>query len=98
MSVNNPPRNAIETNKLSARSNNSGRLRMQLINNTGNAEGLSQVSESYDQSYLSHHFDLRNEVDLELIELMKQSQSVGLMDECAVIERVSGVVDQEGNT
>lgn len=65
---------------------------MQLINNTVNPEGLSQVSESYDQSYLSHHFDLRNEVDLELIELMKQSQSY-MMDECAVIERVSGVVD-----
>ena len=67
LSVNNS--NALEMNKLSARSKDSGRFR-QL--NIGIAEGLSQVSESYDQSFMSQ-LDQRNEVDLELIELMKQS-------------------------
>ena len=57
-------------NKLSARSKDSGRFRQ--LNMGGNADGLSQVSESYDQSFLSQ-LDQRNEVDLELIEQMKQS-------------------------
>jgi len=39
-----------------------------------------------------------NEVDQELIELMKQSQTQWLMDECAVIERISGVGVSEKNT
>ena len=57
-------------NKLSARSKDSGRFRQ--VNLGGKSDGLSQVSESYDQSFLSH-LDQRNEVDLELIEQMKQS-------------------------
>lgn len=84
LSVNNP--NA-KDNKLSARSHNSGRG-VRILPGP-NPDGLSQVSESYNQSFMSHA-DQRNEVDLELIELMKQSQSQGLMDECAHIERISG--------
>lgn len=57
MSVNNA--HEVEMNKLSARSKDSGRFR-QLIG--GNADGLSQVSESYDQSFMSL-VDQRNEVD-----------------------------------
>ena len=92
LSVNNP--HAVETNKLSARSKNSSRLRRQLIKNTGNADCLSQVSESC----FNENKNTKNEVDLELIELMKQSQVYGLMDECAVIERISGVECNESNT
>lgn len=47
---------------------------------------------------LSNTLDKNNEVDLELIELMKQSQSYGLMDECAVIERISGDQGHGANT
>ena len=50
---------------------------------------LSQVSESYDQSFMSPQFDQRNEVDLELLEMMKQSQSQGLKDELAYVQRIS---------
>ena len=82
MSVN--AQNVGETNKLSARSNNSARFRPLYTKD----DVLSQVSESYDQSYKSQLFE-RNEVDLELLELMKQSQSQALMDECAFIERIS---------
>ena len=57
MSVNNA--HEVEMNKLSARSKDSGHFR-QLIG--GNADGLSQVSESYDQSFMSL-VDQRNEVD-----------------------------------
>lgn len=96
LSVNNP--DTVGTKKLSSRSNNSGRLRRQLIKNTGNADCLSQVSEGYDHTMFPNSVDKRNEVDLELIELMHQSQSQGLMDEGAVIERFSGINCNEANT
>lgn len=58
-----------EMKKLSAWSKDSSRVKQLHI---VNADGLSQVSESYDQSFLSNMMEsTKNEVDMELMELMK---------------------------